>query len=883
MSSSPRRAGLRSLFALFLLLGLGIGAATEGIAASAAQTELQLEVIINDIPADKIGSFVLRDNGRIAATAVELLELGLKPNAVPSDDNLIDLDALPSATYRYDEKTQRLLLKIDNEQRLPRDFDLSGRRNPITPSPAAYGAVLNYNLLGSFGDFDYSRYLGFEGASLSVDGRAFSPFGTLDQSAFFALDRFGNTHAFRLNSTFRYSDTDRLISYDFGDSITGFLPWARPIRIGGFQVQRNFGLRPDLITVPLPSLSATANVPSTVDVYVNNVRTFSETVSPGPFSVSNIPLISGPGNASIVVRDATGRETATTVPFYSSPYLLARGLTNFSFAVGFPRLAYGGPRDTYANTLVSSATLRKGVYDWLTFESHAEAGGGLANGGLGAILRLGQYGLVSGAASASTLNGKTGSQGFIAFESQLLGISFNGSSLRRLGDYEDLASVTAITLPGQINFLPGFFGPNPDNPALPTGTPLRISIRPPKALDRITMSTRLPFDTASSIGASFVNVVDGAGATSRIASASWSRQLPFGAVMFASAFSDFGDRKNHGIFAGITIPMFGNAAATASVSNNKLGSTYNLEAIKPVGPEIGSVGWQLRNAEGALRYRDASVSYRSPYALVRAGISQLDTNIRGRFEVEGAIAAMAGNTFLANRINDAFAVVRVGAPRVPVYYENRLLGETNNNGSILIPYLRSFDRNQISIDTTALPVDAEVGTVRNIVAPADRAGVVVDFAVKTDTRSALVVFVWADGSFVPVGSTGLTSLGSPFVIGYDGEAFLTGLDPKNSVFIDTPDGRQCEAAFDYTPKPGEQVVISPVVCAEIGVRFERTPPLILRGPIILEANRLILRGKILSATDPKVLRGSVLADTARLPLRGAYLAASESLPLRKGR
>ena len=63
------------------------------------------------------------------------------------------------------------------------------------------------------------------------------------------------------------------MSYRAGDTISGrTLAWTRPIRLGGLQVQRNFALRPDLVTLPLPSYSGSAAVPSTVDVYVNNIK-----------------------------------------------------------------------------------------------------------------------------------------------------------------------------------------------------------------------------------------------------------------------------------------------------------------------------------------------------------------------------------------------------------------------------------------------------------------------------------------------------------------------------------------------------------------------------------------------------------------------------------
>ncbi|NEV03151.1 hypothetical protein, partial [Bradyrhizobium uaiense] len=42
---------------------------------------------------------------------------------------------------------------------------------------------------------------------------------------------------------------------------------------GGLQAQRDFALRPDLITAPLATIGGSAAVPSTVDVYVNNIKT----------------------------------------------------------------------------------------------------------------------------------------------------------------------------------------------------------------------------------------------------------------------------------------------------------------------------------------------------------------------------------------------------------------------------------------------------------------------------------------------------------------------------------------------------------------------------------------------------------------------------------
>jgi len=54
-------------------------------------------------------------------------------------------------------------------------------------------------------------------------------------------------------------------------------------------VQRNFGLRPDLVTLPLPAARGSAAVPSVADVYIKYVKTSSQDVGAGPYLLSNMP------------------------------------------------------------------------------------------------------------------------------------------------------------------------------------------------------------------------------------------------------------------------------------------------------------------------------------------------------------------------------------------------------------------------------------------------------------------------------------------------------------------------------------------------------------------------------------------------------------------
>jgi outer membrane usher protein len=172
---------------------------------------------------------------------------------------------------------------------------------------------------------------------------------------------------------------------------------------------------------------------------------------------------------------------------------------------------------------------------------------------------------------------------------------------------------------------------------------------------------------------------------------------------------------------------------------------------------------------------------------------------------------MGGGVFFANRIDDAFAVIETAAPNVEVFHENRPGGMTDSRGRALIPGLRSYQRNKIAIDTAKLPVDADISATEGYVTPADRAGVRLDFAMRTNIHPAIVVFKGADGKPLPAGARGQIEGGESFVVGYDGRAYIKNLSGENKVTIAMID-RECRASFGYQARPDEQVVISDVTC-----------------------------------------------------------------------
>lgn len=311
-------------------------AATEIGDTPAGVRDVLLEVFINDVSMKMIGSFKEHPDGSLAAPADELREVGIKPSGGASGDDLVELNSLPGLSYHVDAETQRLYVTATNEGRAARVVNVGPKeKTEIPEAQSGYGGVLNYTLFASSNTLFEDDVDVFQGVSGAFDARFFSPYGTVSQSFITGYSDGDLDGITRLNSTWSYSDPKRLMTYRMGDFTTGGLSWTRPVYFGGIQAQRNFALRSDLVTLPLPSFEGTAAVPSTLEIYTQNVRTYSSDVPAGPFQVTNLPVFSGGGEARVVLRDSLGRETTATLPFYSSNLLLRKGLLDFQ-----PKLAF---------------------------------------------------------------------------------------------------------------------------------------------------------------------------------------------------------------------------------------------------------------------------------------------------------------------------------------------------------------------------------------------------------------------------------------------------------------------------------------------------------------------------------------------------------------
>ena len=753
---------------------------------------LQLETFINGVSTGLIGSFRRESDGTLSVAPQELSELGLVPDAaVRSTDGNIALARLPGVTYRYDEAAQAIRFTAGDRQRIARRLGVERANAADLAVERGFGALMNYALTANFDTADYEHLPDYSGAFGYFDSRVFTSWGTLDNSFTARSSPEAGEYVTRLDTAWGYSDPESLRTYVAGDFISSGLAWTRPIRMGGLQVRRNFALRPDLVTLPVPELAGSAAVPSAVEVFVNGVRTYDDSVPGGPFVVDNLPAVTGPGLARVVVRDtATGQETETEIAFYASALLLRPGLADYAFEAGFARTDYGIESESYDGEPIASASLRYGLSDRLTLEAHGEGGAGLVNAGAGLAIGLGGWGVGSLAGAFSDVDGE---QGFLVAGS--LEVVFADwrlylRSQRTFGDYNDLASVTAEGFDDALHV---------------------FSARPPEALDQISLSIPLYFD-ASSLNLSFTHIKDEAD-ESAIVGLSYDHPFVFDSTVFATAYADVTDSNDVGVYAGISMPFAGNITGGAGIEYAGGRTNAFIDAVKPDQDIEGKVGWRVHAGLGDEINSRASASYVGRHARFEAGAQQYGDATTLAAQMRGSIIAAGGDVFLAREIDDSFAIVDVGAPDVEVSAANRPVGLSGRSGKVIVPRLSAYEKNRIAIDPEDLPVDADIPETSRIVVPADKTGIVVSFKAKADGRAALVQFIDATSRPIEVGLAGRLAGGAEdFIVGYDGEAYLTGLAEKNVATIDLADGTQCHAQFGFRRQVGEQQLLSGVAC-----------------------------------------------------------------------
>jgi len=732
-------------------------------ASASDMEEMVLEVDVNQQGLNETAIVLRAKDGAFFVSEEDLDRWRLrKPGVVALQYrgiNYYPAASIPGAKFQFDRVKQTLRITAGAEA-FGETVSKASRPDlysaPILPQP---GGFLNYNLSAT-------RSPDANTLSGAFDAGFFSRHGALT-SGFLAPTLSAGPTLTRLQSTYVIDYPEKLASLRFGDAINEGGTWGLPVLFGGIQYGTNFGTQPGFARTPTAlTAGGQATLPSTVDVFVNNALVSRQTVPPGPFSITNIPIVSGTGEARLVVRDLLGREQVITQPFYGTATLLKEGLTDFSYELGVQRQNFGLTSNQYGKGL-ATATYRKGLTDSFTAELHGEATGGVTAIGVSTVNRVGRIGVVN--ASLAGSHGGAGTGRLIAYGFERQGREFSFSLHSQLADNDF----------SQIGLQPGL---------------------PPRRRQDV-MSLGLAFGRFGSVALSRVSQKSAGQPDTEVMTFGYTLQLGSFAQLGVTAMRVVSDITTNSLFTTLTIPLGSSTSASISDErqrNSDTGSsrslTTTLQQSLPVGP---GYGYRIQDRDGdilaSLSLQNNVGTYQVEASHARGG----DGGTPVRLGVAGGIGLVGGHPFFSRAITDSFGVVRVADyPNVSVLQDNQIVGKTDANGYAVLPRMRAYDKNIVSVDQNDLPLDAAMGSLKLVATPYYRSGVLVDFPVKRERGGTLRVIL-DDGSDLPSGALSqIEGKDEEFPVALRGEAYLTGFEATNRIRF-TWKGQSCTIDVPY--------------------------------------------------------------------------------------
>lgn len=769
----------------------------------AAAAKLLLAVVFDGQSTGIVAPF-LQLRTQLFTTVGNLLHIGLRvPAALRAQPRRsVALSTLKGVTFHYDRATQTLIIQQPHAHEHITVIEAGPAPSQRMPVRAGTGVTLNY-------DASAFRTWNGTGVASQLGLRAFSPHGTVSSDW---LELYGPptsyyARAVRLDTTYTWSNPRTLRQVLVGDLISQGPTWVRALRLGGFGISSDFALRPDLVTFPVPSFSGSVTVPSTVSLMVNDSQLLSRPVPAGPFAIAEIPVVTGAGRVSMTVTNALGQRSRVTLPFYASRRLLAAGLQSYSFEAGWIRRQWGLLSNDYG-PFAAYATWRRGLTDYLTVEAHAQTTPGLFMSGVGGAVRLGTIGIAT--ASLAVSGGPRGpaTQYAISIGRRARRLSFGLSLVVAGAAFQDVAAVNGEPVPRKQLYATlgtslGRYGnlgvayAGLDQPAAPSGLgPAPAAQDVPPAPLTGTVPARTGETRVRILSMNYaVNV----------------HNMSF----YVVGFKDFGGATDSGVTVGLTISLGARRSASADEQWVSSHAVSRIQLMQNAS-QVGQWGYHIYSTLGSPAHQFADVRYDAPWAVLSAGADNLAGRTTTRVAARGAVSLLDHAVFFSNYINDSFAVADTdGVANVTVYDENRRVGRTNADGLLLVPDLRAFQINHLTINPDDVPPSFTIPFASRNVIPQERAGIVVRFPLKA-SHGALLKLVGAAGKPLPIGSIArLKATGKKAMVGYGGEAYFEGLSRENYLTVESPHHRYCFVRFAYRSASGSLPTIGPLTCRRI--------------------------------------------------------------------
>ncbi len=702
-----------------------------------------MKVLLNTV--DK-GEYFLQmtSEGDVLFPAEVLRMLGIHDSRIQADtEKTVSLKSLfPEVAFTMEEESAKILLTVNPVLLPTQTMDYAVKRRPDVLYPEDSSLFLNYSL-------DFISQVAMLDAPLELGARV-GPLLLLSGARVTA----GATAGFVRNLTsVIIDDRSTQVRAVFGDftASSGGLGLGSGGIFGGVSVSKNFSLNPFYVKSPDIVVRDLLPVPSTVQMYLNDMRSGSEMeLSPGVLELAHLPLLPGANTIALVVTDANGKVTRVEIPSYRSTQLLAPGVDEYSYNAGFTRVDLGAESFSYGQPALLGFH-RAGITGWLTGGLRAEFSGSLVNGGPTAAFALGPLGEISSAFAVSCRSGTLGYAGE--------------------ADY---------------SYLSKWFGTSISVKYLTSGySTLSFGSETPVWEANVSLGVYGALTGSLSAGASYARMQDGS--DKGTLTLSYSRSLG-DSLQLAAILSGIMQEGTLQYEASVGIRILIDDALgglSYRADNASSGASVDIQKNVPRGPGLGYSGSirEAQDGEGHTLFDgSASLSYSGHHGIysASAGYRHGQNQVDAELDARGSLLLIDNSLQLAQPITDSFAVVKVdGVPGVRVKYSNQYVGVTDPAGRAVVPGLSSYNENEVSIEPADIPMSFTSDVTRVYVSPPYKGGGVIRFKVTRFQAVTGKLYVVKDGARTPAAFGGLDVTVGPeinsSVVGTDGSFYLEGI------------------------------------------------------------------------------------------------------------
>jgi outer membrane usher protein FimD/PapC len=705
----------------------------------------------------------------------------------------VRLASLHLYEWSYDSLRQRLTVRLFRKGEGDNLKDFAARSDQASESRPLLALRVDYDLTATV-----SRRATNAGGLVSATV-VYGNFALNSTARASSDPQLGSPGFLRLDTAARLAVPRLGVAATVGDFVSAGSQSQRAVRMGGLQVASDFELRPDLVSIPLPGFAGNVAVPTTIDVLAGDQRYKLGDVEPGEFTVRNVPSQPGRGEASVILRDALGREVVQTARFYVSNALLSPHTTGYAVNAGFVRRRYGLESNDYGQ-LAATAYVRRGLSPSLTLEGSGEWTDGVGNAGLRADFVLAKVALATVEARASTDSVEgTGTLLHVALES--IGRKLGGSLRATLpsASYRDVATRLGDDPPPREYAAQFFYRFNSD-------TDLQFSYA------RQDYRSLLPTGLGDR--------------RSEVLNTNFRARLSSRATLFAGGGVRRGDSGTaYSAALGVSLSLGGrtNAGAYASYDDGRISgsATYAHDA-----QQDGQIGYRASASASETSHRaTGGLTWRDRRILLDGQVEEVNGTFAARANARGTLLIAGGAVFARNQSGGSYALVRTGhVGNIPITRENQEVGRTDRNGLLLVQDIPAQATIKIDVKADKLPADALVRETTKFIRVPRRAVAIVDIET---LRFRPVLRQLVDTAGQPL-SAGLPVRALP-----SGEATITGFDGIAEINAGSEDDRL------LVGRPGQTCVVNlkgvelegadqpPLACQPVSVAEQAAAPRVI--------------------------------------------------------